>query len=80
MEIKRLEKVTANQEDAYYKKAGIVAFQLVEITFHGLGKPSKQTHDTKILKDGRQIIINGDGFVREGLDINSLPLQNFKTN
>ncbi len=72
MKIKRLEKVAANQEDAYYKKAGIIAFELVEITFHGLEKPSKQIHDTKILKDGSQIIINGDGFVREGLDLNAL--------
>jgi len=74
VKIKRLERVEANQNDEFYKKAGIVAFQLVEITFHGLEKPSKQIHDTKILKDGRQIIINGDGFVREGLDINALSL------
>ena len=72
MKIKRLEKVAANQEDAYYKKAGIVAFQLVEITFNGLEKPYKGTYDTKILKDGSQVIINGDGFVREGLNINSI--------
>ena len=47
----------------------IEAFQMVEITISFFGKTLKSWHDTKILNDGRQIVINGDGFIPSGYEI-----------
>jgi hypothetical protein len=69
MEIKRFEKEPAVAE---IQKDGIVAFQMVEITINYFGKIMTEMHDTKILKDGRQLIINGNGFIEANLDITSL--------
>ena len=55
--------------DAEMLEMGIVAFQMVkfEYTFYG----SNQTDflDTKIMADGRQIVIDGNGFIKEGTEI-----------
>lgn len=50
----------------------VVAFQLVDfhIGFYGSGMIT--THDTKILSDGRQIVIDGCGFIPSGLDISEV--------
>ena len=67
--IVRGSRIEAPQSDRYYLKKGIVAFQLVEITFSFFGRVITETYDTKILKDNRQLIIGGDGFIKNDLDI-----------
>jgi hypothetical protein len=47
----------------------IAAFQMVEITINFFGKIMTAWHDTKILHDGRQVVINGDGFIPAGYEI-----------
>lgn len=48
---------------------GIVAFQMVEYVIDFFGNEVSNTLDTKIMEDGRQLIIGGDGFVKAGTEI-----------
>ena len=48
---------------------GIVAFQMVEFIITYFGKEIETTHDTKIMEDGRQIVIGGCGYIKEGYEI-----------
>lgn len=48
---------------------GIVAFQLVEYELDFFGSKVNGTVDTKIMEDGRQLVIDGDGFIKEGTEI-----------
>lgn len=45
---------------------GIVAFQLVKFEINYFGNVIETTHDTKVMKDGRQIVIGGCGFIPDG--------------
>lgn len=54
----------------FQKEEGCVAFQKVELTYLFYGKLMTETFDTKILKNGSQFVINGNGFVKDGLKIN----------
>ena len=65
--ITRLQKVeTADKRDL---KIGIVAFQLVNVEINFYGKIITDTLDTKIMKDGRQIVIDGNGFIPAGYEL-----------
>lgn len=68
-EIKKHEFIEVPQNDEDYKREGIVGFQLITITFDYFGSQQESTYDTKILKDGRQFVINGDGFIDDGFEI-----------
>ena len=48
--------------DKQLLKKGIVSFQLVTITVNYFGRDVQDTFDTKIMKDGRQFVISGNGF------------------
>ena len=48
---------------------GIVAFQLVKFVINFYGSEIETTHDTKIMKDGRQIVIGGCGYIKEGYEL-----------
>ena len=48
---------------------GIVAFQLVEFNINFFGTTVETTHDTKIMNDGRQVVIGGCGFIKEGFEL-----------
>jgi len=50
----------------------IVAFQLIEYNLKFFGADSGGRLDTKIMKDGRQIVIDGDGWIPGGTDISNL--------
>jgi len=56
--------------DKQLLKKGIVSFQLVTITVNYFGRDVQDTFDTKIMKDGRQFVISGNGFIRDGFEIN----------
>ena len=67
--ITRLQKVeTADKRDL---RVGIIAFQLVNVEINFYGKIITDTLDTKIMKDGRQIVIDGNGYISAGTDIQS---------
>ena len=53
----------------YQDEEGCVAFQMVEFSYMFYGSKQTDTLDTKILKDGTQIVINGNGFISEGTTI-----------
>ena len=55
--------------DAELLAMGIVAFQLVKFTYNFYGSETVSILDTKIMKDGRQVIIDGDGFTPSGTEI-----------
>ena len=55
--------------DAELLAMGIVAFQLVEFIYNFYGSETISILDTKIMKDGRQIVIDGDGFTPAGTEI-----------
>lgn len=52
---------------------GCVAFQLVEYVMDFFGTKIQGRFDTKIMVDGSQIVIDGDGYIKHGTDINNLP-------
>lgn len=45
---------------------GIVAFQLVKFDYNFYGTQMSDVIDTKIMKDGSQIVIDGNGFIKAG--------------
>jgi hypothetical protein len=58
--------------DKEFLKQGIVAFQLVRFEIDFFGTKIETTHDTKIMADGRQIVIGGCGFIKEGFELNTI--------
>ena len=55
--------------DAEFLAMGVVAFQLVKFTYKFFGSETVSILDTKIMKDGKQIVIDGDGFTAAGTEI-----------
>ena len=68
IKITKLQKVDVPAE--YQKEEGCIAFQMVELTYFFYGKQMTERFDTKILKTGEQIVINGNGFIKNGFKIN----------
>lgn len=56
--------------DKEFLSKGIVAFQLVKFIINFYGKEIETTHDTKIMEDGRQFVIGGCGFIKDGYQLN----------
>ena len=65
--ITKLERV--ENTDTEFLSMGVVAFQLVKFTYNFYGSESVSILDTKIMKDGKQIVIDGDGFTPSGTEI-----------
>ena len=59
-------KVEASQE---FKNIGVVAFQVVEFVINYFGNEITTEHDTKILENGKQVVIGGCGFISEGYEL-----------
>lgn len=55
--------------DKKFLKDGIVAFQLVKFTINFFGSEVETIHDTKIMKNGKQIVIGGCGFIKDGYEL-----------
>lgn len=62
----KMAKVEAPEE---FKAEGIVAFQVVSFEINFFGKVIETTHDTKIMEDGSQFVIDGDGFIPAGYEV-----------
>jgi hypothetical protein len=71
MKIKRLKLEPVVQKERF-KDEGIVAFQMVEFTIDFYGIKEVFTEDTKILKNGKQIVVDGNGFIEGGFEITNL--------
>lgn len=48
---------------------GIVAFQMVEFVINFFGNEIITVHDTKIMQDGKQIVIGGCGYIPHGYEV-----------
>jgi hypothetical protein len=68
IEITKLQTIEVPKQ--YQKEEGCIAFQMVKLSYFFYGKKMIETFDTKILKNGNQIIINGNGFIKDGYKIN----------
>ena len=53
----------------YQKEEGCIAFQIVKLTYNFYGKEMTDTFDTKILANGKQVVIGGNGFIKDGFEI-----------
>jgi hypothetical protein len=58
-----------NTDKEYMEESGIVAFQLVEFSYSFYGSTETDILDTKIMADGRQIVVDGNGFIDAGTEI-----------
>lgn len=67
LKITKLQKVEVPAE--YQKEEGCIAFQLVKVVIDFYGKLIEDVLDTKILQDGRQIVITGNGYIKAGYEI-----------
>jgi hypothetical protein len=65
--LNKLKRVDAHSD---LKAEGIVALQVVEFTIDYFGNKVETAHDTKIMEDGRQIVIGGCGFIPDGFEVN----------
>ena len=54
----------------YQEEYGCIAFQLVEFNYSFYGSKQCDILDTKILKDGTQVVVDGNGFIKYGTVIN----------
>jgi len=68
MKIEKLTKTNVPVE--FQNEEGCVAFQIVKITYSFYGSEMSELFDTKILENGKQFIINGNGFIKDGFQIN----------
>lgn len=50
-------------------EGGVVAFQLVEFVIDFFGTKIINIHDTRIMDDGRQFVIGGDGFIPHDYEV-----------
>lgn len=67
MKIEKLHRIEC--ADAELKAQGIVAFQLVRFGYSFYGQDMTDVLDTKIMQDGSQIVIDGNGFIKAGYPI-----------
>lgn len=57
-----------NKDDEMLSQ-GIVAFQIVEFVISFFGSEIISNLYTKIMEDGRQIVIGGDGYIPDGYEV-----------
>lgn len=58
--------------DKEFLKQGIVAFEVITIAYGFFNNKMESELDTRIYQDGRQVIIDGDGFFPMGTDVTYL--------
>lgn len=67
--IKATKLTKVKNTDKELLNAGIVAFQLVKFEWSFYGNKMESILDTKIMADGKQIVIEGDGFIKTGFEV-----------
>lgn len=58
-----------NTTDSEDLKNGIISFQIVKFIINYFGTEIETEHDTKIMSNGRQIVIGGCGYINEGYEL-----------
>jgi hypothetical protein len=69
----KMKTITTNkmsQVAAPANSEGVIAYQLVEFVINFYGSETVDVLDTKIMADGRQIVIEGNGLIKAGYEIN----------
>jgi hypothetical protein len=61
--------VFVKTEDNQDLKNGVLGFQMITIEYEFYGVNRTEDFDTKVMADGRQIIIDGSGFFKSGTEI-----------
>lgn len=69
--IERGKRVDLKEQDG-----DIIAFQLVDFHIGFYGSKVTTTLDTKILSDGRQLVVDGCGLIPAGTDISEIQNEN----
>lgn len=54
-----------------FQSKGIVAFQVVEFVINYFGSEIITEHDTRIMEDGRQFVIGGCGYIKDGYELSA---------
>ena len=67
IQVKKLQKVEVPEK--HQKEEGCVAFQKVQITYCFYGKQMTELFDTKMLANGKQMVISGNGFIKDNFEI-----------
>lgn len=67
LKITKYERVENTDKEMLAK--GIVAFQLVKFEIDFYGNVIESVQDTKIMADGRQLVIDGDGFIEKEFEV-----------
>ncbi len=67
IKITKMQRVDVPTE--YQKEEGCVAFQTIKVTIEFYGKLVEDFLDSKILQDGRQILTNGNGYIKAGYEL-----------
>jgi hypothetical protein len=67
--VERFEKVENKDKESF---PNIAFFQIVNFHINFYGKQMVLTEDTRITTDGRQFVINGNGFIPQDFELTSL--------
>ena len=54
----------------HQESEGCVAFQMVKFEYSFFGSNQVDFLDTKILSNGKQIVISGNGYIKDGFELN----------
>ena len=65
--ITKLQRVDVPTE--YQKEEGCIAFQTIKVVINFYGKLIEDVLDTKIMANGVQVVINGNGYIKAGYEI-----------
>jgi hypothetical protein len=67
--IKVVSRFNRVEADAEFKAEGVVAFEMASFEVNFFGNIQTIEEDTKIMADGTQIVINGNGFIPAGYEV-----------
>ena len=67
IEITKMQRVDVPAE--YQKEEGCIAFQTIKVVINFYGKLIEDVLDTKIMADNRQVVTNGNGYIKAGFEI-----------
>jgi hypothetical protein len=70
IKITKLQRVDIPVE--HQKEEGCIAYQNIKVVINFYGNLTEDILDTKILEDGRQVVIGGNGYIEDGYEISDI--------